>query len=129
MKKLRKWSDTDPFLYDITISDGKDILKDKIGFRTITTKGHEILLNGKPLLLKGICIHEESPTGKNRANSPEDATQLLNWAKDLGCNYVRLAHYPHNEYMIRMAEKMGILVWEEIPVYWAASVGKTKALT
>ena len=43
---------------------------------------------------------------------------MLNWAKELGCNYVRLAHYPHNENMVRLADQMGILVWSEIPVYW-----------
>lgn len=53
-----------------------------------------------------------------RAWSMEDAKVLLGWAKELGCNYVRLAHYPHNENMIRLADQMGILVWEEIPVYW-----------
>ena len=44
--------------------------------------------------------------------------QQLQWAKELGCNFVRLAHYPHNEYMVRLADEMGILVWEENPVYW-----------
>ncbi len=53
--------------------------------------------------------------------------QLLKWAKELGCNYVRLAHYPHNEHMVRLADKMGILVWEEIPVYWTY-LGKMKKL-
>jgi beta-glucuronidase len=43
---------------------------------------------------------------------------MLNWARDLGCNFVRLAHYPHNEDMVRLAEKKGIMVWSEIPVYW-----------
>ncbi|MCD8262314.1 MAG: hypothetical protein LUD15_13270 [Bacteroides sp.] len=39
----------------------------------------------------------------------------------MGCNYVRLAHYPHNELMVREAEKMGLMVWSEIPVYWTTS--------
>jgi beta-glucuronidase len=39
------------------------------------------------------------------------------WAKDLGCNFVRLVHYPHNEYTIKLAEEKGLMVWEEIPVY------------
>lgn len=53
-----------------------------------------------------------------RAYSMEDAKMLLGWAKDLGCNFVRLAHYPHNENMVRLADELGILVWEENPVYW-----------
>jgi beta-glucuronidase len=75
-------------------------------------------LNDKEIFLKGICIHEENPIRGGRAYSLQDAKQLLTWAKELGCNYVRLAHYPHNENMVRLADKMGILVWEEIPVYW-----------
>jgi beta-glucuronidase len=43
---------------------------------------------------------------------------LLGWAKELGCNFVRLAHYPHNENMVRLADEMGLMVWAEIPVYW-----------
>jgi beta-glucuronidase len=68
--------------------------------------------------LKGISIHEENPIRGGRAHSLEDARQLLMWARELGCNYVRLAHYPHNEHMVRLADQMGILIWEEIPVYW-----------
>ena len=70
------------------------------------------------IFLKGISIHEESPIRKGRGYSEEDASQLLLWAQELGCNFVRLAHYPHNEHMVRLADKMGILVWEENPVYW-----------
>ena len=48
-----------------------------------------------------------------RAFSMEDARVLLGWAKELGCNYVRLAHYPHNENMARLADSMGILLWKK----------------
>jgi beta-glucuronidase len=48
----------------------------------------------------------------------EDARTLLGWAKEMGCNFVRLAHYPHNENMLREADRMGLLVWSESPVYW-----------
>ena len=54
--------------------------------------------------------------------SDEEYKELISqWAQELGCNYVRLAHYPHNEHMVRLADKMGILVWEENPVYWTIS--------
>ena len=43
---------------------------------------------------------------------------MLQWAKVLNCNYVRLAHYPHNDYMARIADEMGLLLWAEVPVYW-----------
>ncbi|TRX71448.1 glycoside hydrolase family 2 protein [Carboxylicivirga sp. M1479] len=118
VKKVDKWSDRNPKLYDLTISSGTDLIKDKIGFRQITTQGADILLNGEKVFLKGICIHEENVMRGGRAYSMEDAKVLLGWAKELGCNFVRLAHYPHNENMARLADEMGILLWEEIPVYW-----------
>lgn len=119
--KINYWSPESPHLYDVVLSHKEDVITDQIGFRTIRTDGPNILLNGESIFLKGISIHEESPITHGRCNSKEDARKLLEWAKDLGCNYVRLAHYPHNEHMIRLADEMGILVWEEIPVYWTIS--------
>ena len=116
--KLSLWEPEHPELYDIVIASETDTVRDNIGFRTIETKGQDILLNGKSVFLRGISIHEEAPFRSGRAFSEEDARTLLLWAKELGCNYVRLAHYPHNEHMIRMADQMGLMVWSEIPVYW-----------
>ncbi len=116
--KIELWSPETPKLYQVEIIAGKDTITDLIGFRTIKTKGTDTLLNDKSIFLKGISIHEESPIRGGRANSMEDAEVLLGHAKSLGCNFVRLAHYPHNEHMIRAADKLGLLVWEEIPVYW-----------
>ena len=112
------WSPATPKLYKVEITMDGETISDEIGFRKIETRGKQILLNGEPIYLKGISIHEEKPYGGGRANSTEDAHTLLSWAKELGCNFVRLAHYPHNEYAVREAERMGILVWSEIPVYW-----------
>ena len=102
----------------VEIEMNGETVTDEIGFRTIETRGKQLLLNGEPIFLKGISIHEEKPNGGGRANCSADAHTLLSWAKELGCNFVRLAHYPHNEYAVREAERMGILVWSEIPVYW-----------
>lgn len=118
VKKLTRWSDSNPKLYSVSISTDSDKISDKIGFRKIETKGADILLNGEKIFLKGISIHEENVMRGGRAHSIEDARVLLGWAKELGCNFVRLAHYPHNENMVRLADEMGLLVWEEIPVYW-----------
>ncbi len=118
---IRYWSLNDPYLYNVVISTDTDSVRDQIGFRTIKTSGSQILLNDKPIFLKGISIHEESPINDGRAHSIEDARQLLTWAQEMGCNYVRLAHYPHNEHMVRLADQMGIMVWEENPVYWTIS--------
>ncbi|MFZ0453120.1 MAG: glycoside hydrolase family 2 TIM barrel-domain containing protein [Ignavibacteriaceae bacterium] len=115
---LTRWSPENPKLYSVIIESETDTVKDQIGFRTIETKGTNILLNGKPIFLRGISIHEEAPIRSGRAFSKEDSEILLGWAKELNCNFVRFAHYPHNEHMVRMADKMGILVWSEIPVYW-----------
>jgi beta-glucuronidase len=115
--KVELWNPEKPKLYRVVIQSETDTIDDEIGFRTIEVKGPQILLNGKPIFLKGVNIHEEMPLRAAKAYSKTDAFILLNWAKELGCNFVRLAHYPHNEYMIKLAEEMGFLVWEEIPVY------------
>ncbi len=116
--RLQLWSPKNPKLYDVKISAGDDTVHDSIGFRTIEVRGSQILLNGEPIFLRGISLHEEAPVRGGRAYSMNDAQTLLGWAKELGCNFVRLAHYPHNENEIRLADRMGLLVWSEIPVYW-----------
>ena len=116
--KLQLWSPENPKLYQVKLSAGGDSLTDQIGFRSIETQGSKILLNGKPIFLRGVSIHEEAPFRGGRAFSEEDDRALLEWARELGCNFVRLAHYPHNEKMIRLADRLGLLVWSEIPVYW-----------
>ncbi len=126
IKKMEYWSDSNPKLYEVKFSFKEDMISDKIGFRLIQTQGSDILLNGKKVFLKGICIHEENAMRGGRAYSMEDAKILLGWAKELGCNFVRLAHYPHNENMVRLADEMGILVWEENPVYWTIQWGNPK---
>lgn len=117
-KDLSLWQPGNPKLYRVRLSTSTDTLTDEVGFRTIQVKGQDILLNGKPVFLRGVSIHEEAPFGGGRAYSREQDHVLLEWAQEMGCNFVRLAHYPHNEAMIREAEQMGILVWSEIPVYW-----------
>jgi beta-glucuronidase len=115
---LKLWSPENPKLYHVVISGEGDRVTDEIGFRTIETRGSQILLNGKPIFLRGISMHEEAPFRSGKAFSEEDDHTLLTWAKELGCNFVRFAHYPYNEDMLRLADQMGLLVWEEIPVYW-----------
>ena len=116
--KVELWSPENPKLYQVVISGGGDRVTDEIGFRTIETRGAQILLNGKPIFLRGISMHEEAPFRSGKAFSKEDDRILLTWAKELGCNFIRMAHYPYNEDMVRLADRMGLLVWEEIPVYW-----------
>lgn len=115
---LELWSPENPKLYKVVISAAGDSITDEIGFRTVEARGSQILLNGKPIFLRGISMHEEAPFRSGRAFSEEEDRTLLTWAKELGCNFVRFAHYPYNEDMLRLADHMGLLVWEEIPVYW-----------
>ena len=127
-KRLQLWSTENPKLYDVRIIAGNDTVNDLIGFRTIETKGKQILLNGKPIFLKGICLHDENPLRRNRANSIEDAELVIGWAKELGCNFLRLAHYPHQENLVRLADKEGILLWEELPLYWGIQWNNQRVL-
>ena len=116
-KKPQRWSPANPKLYHVEIICEGDTIRDRIGFRDIRTDGDKILLNGEPIFVKAVNIHEETLGNPARAFSREHAIKMLSYAKDLGCNMVRLAHYPHNEHTVRLAEEMGLMVWDEIPVY------------
>jgi beta-glucuronidase len=127
-KNIHLWSPENPKLYNVIFSFNGEKIKEKIGFRKIETSGNKILLNGKKLFLRGICVHEEIPQEQRRAYSKKDADQIFKQVKDLNANMVRLAHYPHNEYMLKAADSLGILVWSEIPVYWAIDFGNDAVL-
>ena len=127
-RNIELWSTENPKLYQVIIEAGNDKLEDQIGFRTIETAGKQILLNGKPIFLKGICLHDENPFRQDRANTVEDARTVLDWAQELGCNFIRLAHYPHQENIVRLADQRGILLWEELPLYWGIQWGNPKVL-
>ncbi len=114
---LQRWSTKNPKLYKVELSALGDKLTDEIGFRTIETRGGRILLNGEEIFLKGVCIHDEVPGG-GRVTTREEVLENIRRAKSLGCNFVRLAHYPHVEMMVKECEKAGLLVWSEIPLYW-----------
>ena len=130
-KGTQLWSPDHPKLYTVGVyAEGGDQLADRVGFRTIATKGKQILLNGKPIYLRGISVHEEE-VGANpsRAVTPKAAHQLLSLVKDgLHGNYVRLAHYPHSEVMTREADRIGLLVWSEIPIYWRVAFDNPQVL-
>lgn len=116
-REIKRWSPAAPKLYKVKILSQEDQIEEEIGFRNIGVKGEDIFLNGQPIFLKSISFHEEIPQRKGRAFSQADAVMLLSEAKALGCNMIRLAHYPQNEYIVRTAEKMGFLLWEEIPIW------------
>lgn len=119
-RALVRWSPDDPRLYDVAVAAGDDTWRDRIGFRTIAVRGRDILLNGRPIFLRGISMHEEELGAEpTRAMTPAAARALLTEIKTgLHGNYVRLAHYPHGEATLRLADELGLLVWSEVPVYW-----------
>lgn len=119
------WCPENPKLYAVSLSCAGDEVSDEVGFREIRAQGHDILLNGKSIFLRGISAHEESvPNGK--ALTDEERLENIRLAKELGCNFMRAAHYPHDERMARLADREGILLWEEIPVYWAIRFTREK---
>jgi beta-glucuronidase len=119
---LTRWSPSNPVLHDVEVRAETDSVKDRIGFRTIKTVGTKILLNGEPIFFAGISAHDEAITATSgaahRITTEAQARELLGNAKALGANFVRLAHYQHNEITVRMCDELGLLAWAEVPVYW-----------
>ncbi|MCL2051968.1 MAG: beta galactosidase jelly roll domain-containing protein [Lachnospiraceae bacterium] len=116
--KPKLWSPENPKLYDYSLEYLEDKVSDRIGFREIKVVGTDIYLNGEPILLKGICAHEDS-VFNGKAVTEAEIRENYRLAKEMNCNYMRLAHYPHSEQAAIIADEMGIMLWEEIPVYWA----------
>lgn len=119
------WTPENPKLYDVKVSCQQDAVSDRIGFREIKVKDGEILLNGQPIFLRGISCHEES-VENGKGLTEEERIENIRIAKELGCNFMRIAHYPHSERMAKLADEMGMLLWEEIPVYWAIRFEREK---
>ncbi|MGH1477263.1 MAG: glycoside hydrolase family 2 protein [Geminicoccales bacterium] len=117
------WSPENPRLYDVVVSFGVDSIREKIGFRRITIDGQKILLNDEVIKLKGICAHEDD-RDRGRVTDEEDIRRRFHHAKELGANFMRLAHYPHHERAAEIADEVGLLLWEEIPVYWSIAFDK-----
>lgn len=116
------WSCDHPRLYEVKVQCGEDHVMDRVGFREIRCAGKDIFINGEKIYLKGVCCHEESKY-KGRTLTDEERMEIIHTAKDMGCNILRLAHYPHSERMAVLADQAGMMLWEEIPVYWALDFG------
>ena len=119
------WNPENPKLYDVEISfyaNGMvvDTVQDRIGFRQITARGHEIFLNGKKIFLRGVCVHEDHPV-LGKTTNPDLIRQTIRELKEMNGIYIRLAHYPHDRRFARIADEEGVLLWEEVPVYWAVA--------
>ncbi|MBP5322162.1 MAG: hypothetical protein J6334_14400 [Kiritimatiellae bacterium] len=106
------WSPESPSLHTVTLGFAGTHIQSRFGIREIKTEGKRLLLNGKPLYLKGANRHESHPTFG--AATPESLMvrdiQLL---KGLGGNFFRGAHYPQAQRFLELCDEMGVLVWEE----------------
>ncbi len=114
------WSPETPNLYELTATlktaSGEDSWFCKTGFRDIRAVGREFRLNGKRLVLNGVCRHDmwrEQGFTLSRTQQEQDMRMI----KFLGCNFVRLVHYPHDRRIVELADQLGLLVSEE-PGYW-----------
>jgi beta-glucuronidase len=123
----RLWSPQDPHLYEVRFVCGPDHFNERIGFRHISTSGTQVLLNGRPIFLRGICVHEDDVV-LGKVSTEADVRRRLEDARAMGCNFLRLAHYPHHEHVARIADEVGMLLWEEIPVYWAIDFSNPRTL-
>ena len=112
------WSPSNPKLYRIIISSQNETISDEIGFRSIQTKGQKIYLNNNEIKFKGIAMHSEPIGAPGPAFSKEHFKKLLATASDLNINFIRAAHYPYTRHLAKVADQVGLMVWEEIPVYW-----------
>jgi beta-glucuronidase len=121
---LTLWSPETPKLYKVNLTVGDDRSTDDIGFRDIRVDGTRILLNGKPIFLQGVNLHAEAPVRGGRAYSDEDVSTVFSYLREMHANFVRLAHYPHDERMERAADRNGIMVWSEIPNWQHISFDK-----
>lgn len=119
------WEPGNPVLYNVSFRTEDDYVEDMVGFREVKVKGTKVFLNGKDIFLRGISVHEDD-ADNGKYLSDMDLERRFNHAKELGVNFLRLAHYPHDERVPKMADRKGILLWEEIPVYWAINFDNQK---
>jgi beta-galactosidase len=105
----------DPYLYTVELSAGDDDVMTEVGFRYYSIDREKgFSLNGKPYPLRGVSMHQDMD-GKATALTYEDYDRDYETVRELGCNFLRLAHYPHNDYAFRLCDRMGIIVQTEIP--------------
>ena len=127
-KKLDLWSPAQPKLYKVELRAETDQVTDEIGFRDIRVDGTRLLLNGTPVFLQGANMHAEAPMRGGRANTDEDVRNIFTMLHGIDANFVRLAHYPHDERMERTADREGIMIWSEIPLWQGISFDKPEVL-
>ncbi len=120
---VRFWSTKSPNLYAINVnissSDGliKDTFYTQIGFRNFSVDGNRLLLNGAPLKLAGVSIHEQYPKPIARMLNDSLRFSDLLKIKDLNANWWR-AHYPLHPHSYIFSDRLGLACWQEAPITW-----------
>lgn len=130
-RNVKPWTPEHPSLYRARVilsRNGQVLDTDEVrfGFRRIEVRGTQLLLNGKPVMLRGFNRHEDSPrTGMcpDMATVSRDITAM----KATGANFVRLCHYPHHPAELDLCDERGLLVMDEIPLYWWKGLAEGKA--
>jgi len=124
LPSARRWSPDDPHLYrlELALVDGRrttDAYALEVGIRTIERRGDRLLLNGQELTLTGFGKHEDFPIHGRGLDLPLLVRdyELLRWT---GANSYRTSHYPYSEEAMLLADRLGVLVIDEIP---AVSLG------
>lgn len=124
------WSPDSPYLYRVRFSlkdahskELKDEVSVPMGVRWFSVDTQDgFKLNGKPMKLMGACRHQDQmPMGI--ALSDEMHRRDMQLLKNMGVNFVRLAHYPQDDAVLRACDELGMLVWEEIPVVDLIALG------
>ncbi len=118
LESVHLWSPDSPLLYELTVRSGADEYHCHVGFREIKCDRHRFILNGEPLFLVGVCNHELIGDLGHTA-TPDKIEADLRMIKDLGCNFVRLVHYPHCKETLELADRLGLMVSEEPGLWWS----------
>ncbi len=124
VEKPELWSPDSPTLYDLCVSlevggvtvDNWNV---EVGFRSFKMHKNLFYLNGKKFFLKGICRHDLGTAEEGQTLSDEAIEKDFRMIKDLGANFVRLVHYPHDERVVQLANRMGLMISEEPGLWWS----------
>ena len=118
----KKWDNERPNLYEMNVElivqkQSMEMVKRRFGFREIEIDGNQLLVNGKPVKLRGVCRHDSHPlTG--RVVTLEQQRRDIELYRNANCNFIRTSHYPPTEEFIAMCDEMGMFVEVEAPICW-----------
>jgi hypothetical protein len=119
------WDAEHPHLYRVLVSlfqDGKELMKtsEKIGFREVRVEENNLLVNGRPVKLRGACRHDIHPTLGRMTTAHYDLKDVL-LAKECNMNFIRTSHYPPSEAFLDYCDRYGIYVEDETAVCFVGS--------